>query len=186
MKKRHIMVLRGVTESDLRIDDSVFDKKFTEEAADVRVTPIIYRPMPTTFCIKHKWPMHCNLHCWHCDLLFATAPIPMFTAIRGEVVDGERVFDISGCFCSWSCQCAYINDTFRGARHTDLVELMYLAYEKFNGRAANIIMPSPPRTIMKRYCGEQGMSPEEYKKMVDRLTADTNSNTHKMGNYIVK
>lgn len=62
--------------------------------------------LPTIFENKDSWPMKSDIHCWWCCYEFDTIPIPLPMKLLKDK-NGEEVFKVKGCFCSFNCCKAY-------------------------------------------------------------------------------
>ena len=178
--KTKILFLPGVQENMLAVDDSIFDDKFTEDLnvgpkiTDVSVT---YRSLPAKYT-PDGWVKNTNLHCWNCSLQFAN--IPVF--IPDSITEGKNgnEYERYGCFCSFNCAQKFINETMEHQQKDDKTRMLRTLYKDFTGKIVEIIIPSPSRTIMDRFCGEGGISPDDYKKKIDELNTDYELSTYKM------
>lgn len=117
--------------------------------------------LPTRFTTFAEHPRSTNLLCWHCALQFDG--VPYFIPITStRISDAALEWTIDGNFCSWACATAYINNHTR-----DPSKKWELLANIANIRAcATPIEPAPPRTIMRTYCGEGGMSVRDYIRKV--------------------
>lgn len=123
----------------------------------------IYRSLPDRFISLAQWPQSCNLKCWHCDRMFNTRPlfIP-----DDPLADGS--YGVKGVFGDWPCMARFINDNYPDQKYV-YNALMLQLYFIFTGIRIEKIPLAPPKTIMKQYCGESGISLSEYDELVKSL-----------------
>jgi hypothetical protein len=123
----------------------------------------IYKSLPERFVSLAQWPHSCNLKCWHCDRMFNTRPL----FIPDEPwADGS--FGVKGVFGDWPCMARFINDNYPEQKYV-YNSLMLQLYYIFTGIRIEKIPLAPPKTIMKQYCGESGVSLSEYDEIVKSL-----------------
>jgi len=121
---------------------------------------INYQRLPRQFTGVDQWPTSSNLKCWHCDIVIGDIRpkfIPSDPTKRGNIVH----CDAYGAFNSWACAVAYSDINFNGSKRADSRNLIATFAREIDG-IIDIIHPAPHRTIMSAYCGESGITPEEY------------------------
>lgn len=121
---------------------------------------INYQRLPRQFTGVDSWPRSSNLKCWHCDIVIGDIA-PKFIPVDPSKRSGEMHCDAYGAFNSWSCAVAYVDTNFTGAKRSDSRNLIATFARAIDG-IDSVIHPAPPRTIMSAYCGETGITPEEY------------------------
>lgn len=130
---------------------------FDMEAIDRAIN---YQRLPRHFTGVDSWPKSSNLKCWHCDIVIGDIA-PKFIPIDPTKCGSEIKCDAYGAFNSWACAVAYVDLHFSGSKRSDsrnLIATFARAIDGING----VIHPAPARTIMSAYCGETGITPEEY------------------------
>jgi hypothetical protein len=190
-KGPNILYLPGLQAKDLDDDDGIFDDRFTENIASVDADgaeshttfmQIHYNEIPSTFTCMQSWIKSTNLLCWHCDR--SVKSIPWF--VPNEIYsdkEGKRVIEPFGNFDKVNCVQAFINDHYHGTQHDMLTKNLLMLYETFMNRRVPLIKPSPPRTIMKKYCGDSGITSEEYEKMIVEINSDYSLGQYKMEHF---
>lgn len=157
-KKTDILILRGVF-----IDD------FLGKPLDISKKPLInYSNIPSKFTSVEEWPELTNLKCWECDRLVTGRP--KFIPINcKKTANDADVCNVLGNFDEWSCAVRYVMTQMPPDQRYDLLQAIYIYEAKFSGKKKLIIHPSPPKILMKTYCGNAGLTPEEYQKKIDDL-----------------
>lgn len=162
-KKSDFLILKGVKLTDFT-NKSISSTKPIEKTA-------VYTDIPTKFTKVDNWPKFSNLKCWECDRLVSGYPkfVPMnirreFDSTLGEYVD---VCDVLGNFDEWSCAVRYIYTELPKNQQPDAIQALLIFESKFTGESKKItIQPSPSKTIMQQYCGNSGITTEEYQKKI--------------------
>lgn len=110
------------------------------------------------------YPRTTDIRCWWCTYNFTTVPcgIP-FNYIEGH-------YEVYGCFCSFNCALAYLNQGKFDKKNEKLAYL-YLMYRKIFGKEP-IINPSPPKEILTEYGGN--MTIEEYRELCNDTSITKN------------
>jgi hypothetical protein len=186
-KQPNILHLKGVFESDICFDELIFETKFTEVFNSTtgvvsRAPEKKYDQVPTKYTGYKNHPKTTNLHCWNCDNTFSTVPYFMVddTVMKPN---NEEESDISGNFCSENCTQAHIDKYFTGSNHQDKTKYLTKTVREFTCRDVIIIKPSYEKTIQKKYCGERGVSTEDYIKMNRELISDYSLGSYKMEQF---
>lgn len=182
-RRANVLFLPRVTESDLVLDDTIFDKKFVEgidtKEKEVAITRVcVYGKIPSV-AVSGKWTTSTNLHCWNCDLQFPTTPVFVPTGIT-ENEFGLTEYEVHGNFCTFNCAQSYIEDKFSGQQRDDRTRMLKMLYKAMTGRRIEIIKPSPEKTIMERYSGTPGLSAVEYKEKINELNKEYDLGVYKM------
>lgn len=167
-KKSNILILPHISESDFTPIDDIFEDKFKEniiynEHSSI-ATSVVYKALPSKFKNIEDWPKTTNLHCWECDNQFKTMPLFIINSITKDELDGREVFDVLGCFHSWRCMYSYILRNYSSQQLDDKTRYMQYLYKVLNLVKMPLIQPADKKTIMKKYSGDTGISPEEYLK----------------------
>jgi len=181
-RRPNILFLRGVCVDDLKSNDSIFDRKFTTDAA--QPTPrVLYQSLPEHFTTMESWPKSTNLKCWQCDCQFSNPPVFMPSDMyRGR--KGEIVFDTHGCFCTFNCAQGYIDEKYRGDPTIfDKEKYLKTLYQVYTGKKIVKIVASPPKTKMQQYSGERGVSYKEYREKIYEMNDDYELAVYKLDHY---
>jgi hypothetical protein len=117
------------------------------------------------FTNSNKWPLKTDLCCWWCTCQFDTIPIscPYYRM-------GEHSYKVRGVFCSPSCAKAWVIDVYSKFSKQDLM-LEDMIFKMKNGidtpkkKGFNHITPAPSRELLKKFCGPQGLSIEEFRSL---------------------
>lgn len=165
IKTSNIMVLHGVNMDKIDLDES-FDQKFMEHL--VRAVPNLYSEIPKTFTDMTLWPKTSNLKCWECSENFISHPVFVPTNVY-ENENGFKTFDVCGNFCSWNCVVKYIEKTYPKHKHWDYMRYVRIVYKLMNGRSITKITPALDKTCMKQYCGNEGITCEEFRQKMNLL-----------------
>lgn len=183
-KRPNIMFLPNVFEKDITHDDHIFDDKFSETVAYEASVPEIqhYTSIPATYTTLDKWITVTNLCCWNCDRQFKNRPIFVPDSIY-FTKNAERIMDVNGVFCSFNCAQKYIDEKYKGPSRDDRTKFLQILFKDFYGYRAPIIKPAPEKTKMKKYCGEKGVTADEYQKMIEELNANYELSCYKLEHY---
>jgi hypothetical protein len=153
----HILRLPGVT-----IDDIY--KKTKPKKQPSKTGPIT---LHERFVSISTWPTKTQLCCWWCGLTHDNYPkfIPMS-------VEPSGACSTEGSFCEWSCVCAYV--VRRGQNVNNILELVKKYCGIFSDKRPMLIPLSPSPTVRKEYSGDNGLTEEEYRKIIEDLNRDYN------------
>ena len=88
----------------------------------------------------------------------------IINSITKDDLDGREVCDVLGCFHSWRCMYSYILRNYSSQQLDDKTRYMQYLYKVLNLVKMPLIQPADKKTIMKKYSGDTGISPEEYLK----------------------
>jgi hypothetical protein len=156
-KSLNIITLRGVNLKELiasTTTQKVVEKKYTE--------------IPKQFTSVDNWPKSSNLKCWECDLIGDSYPrfIPIYPQYRTPNEPNEQnqpICDVLGHFDDWSCVARYIVREYPRNK-ADMLAAICIFEALFSGHKKDKIMPCLSKTKMQDYCGESGLTIEQYKK----------------------
>lgn len=173
-KLPNVLIFNSVFLADLMSNDDLFINKYTQ-ALDNSAKPVdtkVYTKLPDVFTTLNNWPQNTNLACWNCDRRFKTRPHISITSIAAS--SGSYKYARDGVFCSPNCVEAYHLMHFKGQELDDRKKFYRIWFRECFGKDLFVILPSPPKTIMKKYCGDTGLSDEEYgAKIKDLLNLET-------------
>lgn len=165
VKKSNLLILKGIDINDFGNLDDIYKSQKPSKPQE------IYSDIPSKFTSPDKWIDRCNIKCWFCDKLFTDYPRFIARGVsRQQDENGVLVdtWDVFGVFHRWNCAQAYIELHFP-RQQQDLSRYLCIVESKFTGRRRHKIMPSPPKTIMKQYCGNLGLTPHQYDEKIDKL-----------------
>lgn len=172
-KKINILILKGVYPKDFGPIDAVYEK--------LEYNSMVYTNIPKKFTTPESWPRVSNLKCWECDQLFHTYPkfIPTCPEKDG---DNDTAIPL-GNFCEWNCAVLYVYKNYPTNQQPDILKMICLIAGKFARRRILKIMPSPNKTIMKQYCGDEGLTPQQYKESIAMLNAEYELGIYKLEQF---
>lgn len=155
-KKSSILIIKGLTLEELYTVDKV-------------VAPVcskfIYDSIPKEFKSVEEWPKSTNLLCWYCDR--AVIGYPRFIPKTPSISNGNDICEVIGNFDRWECAVAYAQREFSKEMYDDVATTIKIFANKFCPSIRNIL-PAPSKTEMKQYCGDKGLTTEEYSKKIDK------------------
>lgn len=163
----------SLSKSNLLILCKVYPADFnpTVRVEVVHEPAIIYTEIPRRFTGAANWIKFSNLKCWECDLL--PRGYPKFVPLYPEKdKNGEDICDAHGHFCEWNCAARYIAHEYAPEQRPDILAALCLFESKFTGRKRKKIMPCPPKTDMKAYCGHSGVTSAQWLAKVEQLNTD--------------
>lgn len=178
-KKTNLLILRGVFPGDFTTD--VFHEKKTVLKEKIPESDIVYTEIPKKFTGVKSWITFSNLHCWECGLV--PSGYPRFIPLHPERSGGEDTCDVYGHFCEWNCAVAFATKEFSRERQPDILNTILLFESKFSGQRKKKIMPCPPKTEMKQYCGNKGLTVEQWKSKLVQLNSDYNLTNYKLEHF---
>ncbi len=172
IKQAYIMFMRGISMKELKNLDNIFDEKYSAVLNEDSI--ITYGTIPKKFTGPKTWPRSTNLLCWSCSRNFKT--VPYFVASEMQTTSiGEIHMDRIGIFCTPNCTAKYINEKFKNdACWFDMMHRLKILYRELTGKSVEKIMPSPDKTIMIPYCGEDGITEEQYAKKLVEIANEQN------------
>lgn len=134
-----------------------------------------YDSLPEYFTDRESWPNSCNLHCSNCDLSFRGVPwfIPINKISRMDKNSNKQKLVLLRylVFCTPFCLEFYVNNVRDTKIHNkwDIHELIKEEMFLLTGRRPIYIPEAPLKTTMIQYCGPTGISPHEYRELLDKL-----------------
>ncbi len=181
----NIVIFKGVFYNDLLQTDK---KRLTtrEFIESLKIESIqTYSSIPKKFTSVEDWPKMTNLHCWNCDRTFSSYPKfipknPETIYINGKL---ETHWDPEGNFCEWNCVIDWIRSRLPQNRQWDAEQDTCTVAGKFSHKKIVRIMPSPQKTMMKHYCGENGISEKQYQELINRLNTDYDLTSYKLEHF---
>ena len=177
-KKTNLLIIRGVFPKDFT---SGTVQKIKPQFDDRKIIPV-YTVIPKRFTGVAKWPTSSNLKCWTCDRLFSG--YPRFLPSNPErTATGDDYCDAEGNFHSWNCVASWIESKLPRAQQWDANRLICLFESKFTGRMREKILPSTDKTKRKEYCGDHGLTMEQYDASIDKLNNEYDLTTYKMDHF---
>jgi hypothetical protein len=179
-KKSNLLVFRGVFNRDLSPADHIYSTKKDAVVSDQQ----IYTEMPKRFVSTETWIKFSNLKCWWCDQM--PAGVPKFIPVSiGKDHSGNIVCDVYGHFDEWNCAISYAEREFPPSQVADVLSAICLFESLFSGRRKLKIMGAPPKTLMKAYSGNAGLTPTQYRDQVLRLNTEYGLGCFKIEQYSV-
>lgn len=164
-RTRNILEFRGLRLSDLKnvtIDISKED------------IPKFYNDIPDKW-ISDQDLCTSDCKCWSCGLNFVgeSAFIPMNPKrVPPETdLDDERVsFDRYGIYCSWPCAARDAYHRFGNQKnYTDIQQGLRVVYNIIYDCNVIFVRMAPDKTVMAEYCGNGGMSNNEYNNAIKMI-----------------
>jgi hypothetical protein len=161
IRSNNILIIRGITVDEVR---EHVNKKVTQ----VEDQEIDTFNLPSTFTTLDKWPRITTLMCWECAESIDDIPcfIPHNPAVNSS---GEKVYKALGAFCSWNCVAKYASTRYGDTEKWEIDRNIKKIIKIYTGTEPAIVLPSPDKTIMKKYCGNRGLTVAEYKEKIREL-----------------
>jgi hypothetical protein len=182
----NIITIKGVFMDDLENPETVYEKRpmssqqFIECIRGNNFTT--YSTIPKRFTTVAEWPKMTNLWCWSCSRAFTS--YPKFVPRKREVVfiDGKETthWIPHGNFCRWNCVIDYIRTVMPPNTRWDLEHNTCVVASIFEGKKILCILPSPPKTEMKQYCGDGGLTELQYDEKIQLLDSDYELSSYKL------
>jgi hypothetical protein len=174
----NLLILRGVYPRDFVPTEGIFDTAPTRASQPEEP----YTSIPRRFTGVATWPQFSNLKCWNCDE--PTKGYPKFVALNPEKnAAGEDECDVLGNFHEWNCAASYIIATFPPDRQWELLASLCLFESKFTGKRRAKIMPAPPKTLKKQYCGNRGLTSAQWEARLAALNENYLLSQYKMEHF---
>lgn len=156
----------------------VFPKDFTKppiytpaHSSHAVEKQVIYTETPKKFLSVEQWPQFSNLRCWECGLVLTSYP-RFIPKNPDRDANGSDICDVEGVFNTWNCVVGYVYKNYPQEQRWDILEAILIFEAKFSGKRKVKIMPNPPKTLMKDYCGESGITPKQYMEKIENLNQD--------------
>lgn len=128
-----------------------------------------YTKIPKRFTGVETWPTSSNRKCLVCDL--QPRGYPRFIPKSPVRVDGKFECDVEGHFCEWNCAVQWIRWNYPPNEQRELEDLITYIESLWTGvRRLRILLP-PDKKLLKPYDGDQGLSVEEWYKLIDQRNA---------------
>lgn len=151
-----IIIIKNITIADL----TNFQVKQKVEKLTYK-----YGEIPKRFNGVTNWPKTTNLLCWNCDR--SVIGFPRFIPDSANVIKGNDECDVIGNFDKWACAFAYANKYLPKHRYWDICANIRIFADKFpRSNDDPIGVPAPDKTKMKQYCGDSGLTSEEYDELI--------------------
>lgn len=146
------------------------------------VRPIMpkYIALPKFFKTVEDWPQQSNLKCWHCNRTPKSTPkfIPMQPIITA---DNSTIYPVHGHFDTWNCAVAYaIYHSTSASNRKDSLQLIVEVEFIFSGVKKYKIEEAPSPTEMIEYCGNGGITEDEYGEKIDQINKEYSFNQYSM------
>ena len=152
-----ILLLRGVFPQEI-----MTVKHNIEVQPDPQTT---YNEIPKRFTSVDEWPKASNLKCWTCDRIPHSYPRFLPLNVRDDTCD------VHGNFCRWGCVVSYVMKEYSQCQQCDLLYYICVFESKFTGTRRLKILPTPPKILMKEYCGNNGITEKEWAEKADKIDA---------------
>lgn len=160
LKKNNIIIIYGITISDILAP--------TKRNICIANNSVLYDEIPKKFISTKEWPQKTNLKCWYCDNI--PDSYPKFIPSNPEKdINGNDTCDVVGNFCEWNCAVHYILTEYPRDHHSDTMQLLLLFESKFTGIQRTRIPSAPSKTLMKQYCGTNGISKAEWYSRLKKI-----------------
>lgn len=182
LKKTNILILRGVYPKDFAPVDNIYEKTNPDVDRSKIEPAIVYTDMPKKFTSVATWPRFSNLKCCECDQL--PTSYPKFIPQNPEKDNaGEDICDVFGHFCEWNCAVRFAQKEFPKEQQPDILQYICLFESKFSGKRKEKIMPCPRKTEMKAYCGNNGITPKQWREKLDAINNDYSLTNYKLEHF---
>ncbi|MCK9608146.1 MAG: hypothetical protein M0R33_17010 [Methylomonas sp.] len=137
-------------------------------AAQQKQQPQKFDELRKVFYSVDQWVQHTNLLCWYCSDEIKSYP-KFIPVVLKSTLSGEQ-WNTLGYFCEWSCAEAYGEANCRDLLNMwDLRNHIAIMRQKFDGGAIHHVPPSISPTRMKKYCGEEGLTEDEYRQELQHI-----------------
>lgn len=172
IKRTNLLILQGIYPED-------FDKNNNKEKDSNKS---VYTNIPKCFIDVESWPKESNLRCWECDQLNDSYPKFIPCNIETIYCNGKtkQICETYGHFDTWNCAISYILKEFPQNKKWDTLQLLYIFESKFSNNRKKKIPKAPPKTIMKQYCGDKGITIQEYKERIKQLNEENINMVYKL------
>ena len=117
----------------------------------------VYTPLVKRFTGVDEHPKFTNKKWWNCDLNFDTYPTVIPLAMEHNA--GRLECDTEGNFHSWNCAVSWARSTRSKVELGDALAAITLVAALFGTKH---VAPAPPKIMRKEYCGDSGLTREQY------------------------
>jgi hypothetical protein len=155
-KKSAILIIKGLTFEELNAVEQIIIKEENK---------FKYNTIPKEFKSVEEWPKYTNLLCWHCDR--TVIGYPKFIPKNPTIINKNDTCEIIGNFDRWECAVAYAYKEFSKEVYFDTLMNIKIFATKFHPNIKTIL-PAPSKTLMKQYCGDSGITAEQYEEMIEK------------------
>jgi hypothetical protein len=141
-----------------------------------------YSSIPKKYVQPKDWPKMTDIKCWNCDRNFNKYPKFIPINPQFEFVSGVQIvtWEPHGNFCEWNCAVAYLEKEFSKDLIKNIKDSLFKIASEFSGKKILTIIPSPSKTIMKQYCGNNGITERQYQDLIDKLNTDYDLGCYKL------
>jgi hypothetical protein len=87
--------------------------------------------------------------------------------------NGEEHSGVLGHFDKWICAASYIMTHFTADKRADLMQALCIVEAHYSGKRKRCIAACIPKTKLKEYCGNNGMTRAERDLLNEQLEAET-------------
>lgn len=165
--RTNLLTLRGVRKSD-------YDKP--APVVTNTIASVVYPEIPAKFTSADEWSkLRTTLLCWECSLAPVSYPKFIPTDMCGD--DSCRPH---GNFCEWTCVASYVRANYGREKIADILTTVSHYECKFSGKYRQRIPNAEPKTRMKQYCGEIGLTQAEFREKNAAIYRDSELTTFKM------
>lgn len=176
--RSNLLVLKGLRPEDFAEKISIYDSKAPVKS-DFPAQIQSYTDIPSKFTSAVEWAKICsNRQCWECGLTPVT--YPKFVPENPRVEGGGDVCDVRTHFCEWTCVARYINREYPKDRIADIMQTVCLFESKFSGRLRTVIPEALSCTLMKPYCGNNGLTVAQFREKNAAIFRDNDLTTFKL------
>lgn len=182
--KSNLLILRGLTINDFAHSDSIYEPATVSKSLS-DAQNIAYTELPSKFTSAMEWSkLFSNRKCWECDL--QPMSYPKFIPENPTIESGEDVCDVHTHFCEWTCVVAYVMKNFTKEKIPDIMKTISLFESKFSSRYRENIPAALPKTIMKPYIGNNGLTPKQFQEKNAAINADFDLTTFKLEHLLAR
>jgi hypothetical protein len=155
-KSDMIIVLKNITPQDI-------ESWIPYTIPDISYAMKEYIEFPTQFTNLRDWPTKCDICCWICDR--NPKSYRRFIPFNFKIINRENkevICDPYGYFDNWNCAIKYLNTEIRGRDCNDIRNNIIELANMYDGENYINIAEPIPKIVRKKYCGDNGMTDEEY------------------------
>ncbi len=156
-KKTAILIIRGISLNEIM----TIDIKTIKQTNDYN-----YSLIPRKFTSVEEWPVFSNILCWNCSLTISN--YPKFIPKNPSLIKGKLVCETIGQFCHWSCAMSYAKIKYDREKFWDVEQMILSFANLFTDFKYTKIPFAPEYTLMKAYCGNNGLSASEYQELLNK------------------